>query len=309
MSEKDSVIRGVYYDVVDGFSSVADTYKQAKKILNTITIDDVKDFLNRQKSRQTKPYRGFNSYVAPQALHEIQCDLMDMTASASINNGYRYAFLAIDVFSKYIWAVPVKDKRPQESIRAFKEVLGKIGKPVQIMTDREGAWESKEFVTLLNENKIKHIISSAPPPFSERAVKEIKNMIHARLGGLEMEAERWVDVLPAVLKKYNTRIHGSTGMSPDDARKDKNSIEVFLNIRQKAQFKRRYPDLKVNDMVRTIVKRHTFTKGYNSGWSSNVYKILHVSDDGKQYLINDGKKKVYNRWELLKIEGAEGKDG
>ena len=197
MSEKDSVIRGVDYDVTDGFGSIADTYEQAKRILNTITYDDVKDFLERQKSRQTKPYRGFNSYVAPHALYEIQFDLAVFTDSSKDNNGFKYSFLAIDVFSKYIWAVPIKDKRPPESIRAFNIILEKIGKPVQIMTDREGAWESTEFVRLLNDKKIKHIISSAPPPFSERAVQEIKNMIHARLDGLEMEKENWVEIAPA----------------------------------------------------------------------------------------------------------------
>ena len=65
----------------------------------------------------------------------------------------------------------------------------------------------------------------------------------------------------------------------------------------------------MGDGVRTFVKRHTFTKGYNNGWSVNVYKILHITDDGKQFLINDGKKKVSNRWELLKVAGVEGKDG
>ena len=307
--EKHKVLRQICYEVERGFGSIADTYKEANKLLNSITYNDTEEWLERQKSRQTKPYRGFNSYVAPNALHEIQIDIMDMTASASLNNGFRYAFVAIDVFSKYIWAVPIKDKKPPESIRAFNIILEKIGKPVQIMTDREGAWESIEFVRLLNDKKIKHIISSAPPPFFREAVQEIKNMIHTRLDGLEMEKEKWIDMVPAVLKKYNTRIHGSTGMTPEDARKDKNSIEVYLNIRQKAQFKRRYPSLVVGDTVRTIVKRHTFTKGYNSGWSVNVNKIIHVSDDGKQYLINDNKKKVYNRWEVLKVAGVEGKDG
>ena len=162
--------------------------------------------------------------MVPHVLYEIQLDIMDMTASASLNHGFRYAFVAIDVFSKYIWAIPIKDKRPQESIRAFKEVLNKIGTPSQIMTDREGAWESTEFVRLLNEHKIKHIISSSPPPFSERAVQEIKNMIHARLGGLEMGQETWIDILPAVLRKYNSRVHGTTRMTPEEARKEKKTI-------------------------------------------------------------------------------------
>ena len=62
--DKDKVIRQIYYDTDKGFGSASDTYKQAHHILNTITLNDVKDFLSRQKSRQTKSYRGFNNYVA-----------------------------------------------------------------------------------------------------------------------------------------------------------------------------------------------------------------------------------------------------
>ena len=130
-------------------------------------------------------------------------------------------------------------------------------------------------------------------------------MIHTRLDGLEMDAEKWIEVLPSVLKKYNNRVHGTTGLSPNDARDDKNNIEVYLNIRQKAQYKRNYPTLRVGDSVRTYVKPQTFKKGYHSAWSKDVYKITFIKDN--QYLINDHKRRVYNRFELLKIEGAEGK--
>ena len=96
--DKDKLIRGVYYYVDTGFGSINDTYQQAKKILNSITHNDVKEFLERQKSRQTKPYRGFNSYVAHEPLQEIQIDLGFFTDSAPDNNGFKYAFVAIDVF-------------------------------------------------------------------------------------------------------------------------------------------------------------------------------------------------------------------
>jgi len=309
MSGKDDVIRGIYYDKDDGFDSVVNTYRKANKVLNTITVADVKAFIEKQKGsyKQTKPYRGFNSYVAPKALHELQVDLAVFTDSAKDNDGYKYAFVAIDIFSKYIWAVPIKDKKPQESIKAFNEVLDKIGVPQQIMSDREGAWESTEFIKLLNKHNIKHIISTSPPPFSERAVQEIKNMIHTRLEGLELDKEKWVDILGPVLKKYNNRVHGTTGMSPNDARKDENNIQVYLNIKQKAQYKRKYPKLSVQDSVRVYQKPTTFKKGYHSAWSKEVYNITFIKDN--QYLVNDNKRKVYNRWELLKIEGAEGSRG
>ena len=67
-SERDKIIRQVYYDVDTGFGSISETFKESKRILNSITYNDVKDFLERQTSRQTKGYRGFNSYVAHERL-------------------------------------------------------------------------------------------------------------------------------------------------------------------------------------------------------------------------------------------------
>ena len=48
--------------------------------------------------------------------------------------------------------------------------------------------------------------------------------------------------------------------------------------------------------------------GYASVWSSRVYKVTFMNDSG--YLIDDySKKKVYQRNELLKIDGNEDKEG
>ena len=74
MDNKDKIIRGVYYDSDTGFGSIAETYKESKRILNSITYNDVKEFLEKQNIRQIKAYRGFNSYVATEPLQEIQID-------------------------------------------------------------------------------------------------------------------------------------------------------------------------------------------------------------------------------------------
>ena len=144
--EKDKVIRQIYYDADNGFGSIAETYKASKKVLNSITYDDVKDFLSRQRVRQFKGYRGFNSYVAKEPLQEIQIDIADFTRSAEENNGIRYLFVAIDIFTKICHAVPIKDKQPKESIRAMKDVLEKIGIPKTIYHDNEGSWNSTVFI-------------------------------------------------------------------------------------------------------------------------------------------------------------------
>ena len=74
----------------------------------------------------------------------------------------------VQIFSKICHAVPVKDKKPQGSIRAMEEVFGKVGIPEVIYHDNEGSWSSTEFIRLIHSHKIKHIITSTPPPFAER---------------------------------------------------------------------------------------------------------------------------------------------
>ena len=48
-------------------------------------------------------------------------------------------------------------------------------------------------------------------------------------------------------------------------------------------------------------------KGNVSVWLKYVYTITTIKD--KQCLINDHRQRVWNHWELLKIESVEGKDG
>ena len=70
-------------------------------------------------------------------------------------------------------------------------------------------------------------------------------MIHTMLEGLELDEERWVDMLQQVLNKYNSTQHSTIGMSPNDAKNNDNHIQVWLNIRSKAIVSRKYPPLKL----------------------------------------------------------------
>ena len=70
-------------------------------------------------------------------------------------------------------------------------------------------------------------------------------------------------MLQPVLKKYNNTKHSTTNMTPHEAKKKDNHIEVWLNIRNKATSARKYPPLKVGDSVRTYIKPHTLRKGIN----------------------------------------------
>ena len=96
-------------------------------------------------------------------------------------------------------------------------------------------------------------------------------------------------------------------MTPNEAKQDDNKLKVWLNIKNKAEFNRKYPPLSVGSFVR-IYEPPKHKKSYKSVWSSRVYKITFMNENG--YLIDDySKRKVFQRNEMLKIESAEGKEG
>jgi glycyl-tRNA synthetase alpha subunit len=95
-------------------------HTDATNILSSITYSDVKDFLERQKSRQFQPYRGCKSYVAHDSFTELQCEIADVTASGVVNDDYRYLFVAIDVFAQFSHAVPIRSKTPSDSVGAMQ---------------------------------------------------------------------------------------------------------------------------------------------------------------------------------------------
>ena len=58
-----------------------------------------------------------------------QIDLADMQ---KFNDGYRYLLVCIDVFSKYAWVVPLKNKTGPSLVNAFKVILSSVRKPEKI---------------------------------------------------------------------------------------------------------------------------------------------------------------------------------
>ena len=50
-------------------------------------------------------------------------DLADMTAFSKFNQGFRYLLLVIDIFSKYGWIIPLKNKEGKTVASALKTIF------------------------------------------------------------------------------------------------------------------------------------------------------------------------------------------
>ena len=72
MTGKQDTIRKIYFDPV-GFSSIKQTFEDARKKDKTITLNDVKQFF-KTNVEQKKQLKGYNSFVANEAKFEYQID-------------------------------------------------------------------------------------------------------------------------------------------------------------------------------------------------------------------------------------------
>ena len=62
-------------------------------------------------------------------------DLGDMQLLSKFNKGFRFLLCVIDIFSKYAWVVPLKDKKGVSIINAFQKILNDLKKAKQRTKD------------------------------------------------------------------------------------------------------------------------------------------------------------------------------
>ena len=146
------------------------------------------------------------------------------------NNGVRYLLMVIDVFSKFGWIEPLKNKKGQTVVKAFKNILKTSRKPKYLWSGKGVEFYNKGFKTLLEEEGIK-LYSTENEEMSsvvERWNRTIKNNLWKYFTA--SNSTSYIDVLPALLDKYNNTKHRSIKMTPEEASRKQNENRVYLNI-------------------------------------------------------------------------------
>ena len=69
-----------------------------------------------RKFKKRKVYSGFKDNI-------WGADLADMQLISKFNKGFRFLLCVIDIFSKYAWVVPLKDKKGVSIVDAFQKIL------------------------------------------------------------------------------------------------------------------------------------------------------------------------------------------
>jgi hypothetical protein len=303
MSEKkDEIIKKIYFDP-SGFGSIQNTYKEARQKDKTISLDYVKEWFKRNTEQKKKPH-GQNSFVADQPFQEIQVDLFFITVKDLPNQTMRVGLMMVDIFTKEMHVIPLKTKQEKDVLEGVKQGLAKYDKkPFLIYSDDEGSLNSSSMKQYLDSQGIKLHTTRGHAPVAERQIRTFKDMLFKRVEASNNDNIQWTDYIYPIELTYNKKNkHSTTGMTPHEAKQDKNRLDVKVNTELKAKKNRRYPPLEVDDNVKIMRKKKNFEKERTSHWNNTVYKVKEIVESlGQSTYKLEGVPKTYMRHELLKL--------
>ena len=77
----------------------------------------------------------------------LKCiDLADMQLISKFNKGFGFLLRVIDIFTKYAWVVPLKDKKGITITNAFQKILKESNrKPNKIWVDKGSEFYNNSF--------------------------------------------------------------------------------------------------------------------------------------------------------------------
>ena len=123
-------------------SSSLERVNENKKLANELHKPIIRKFNKR------KVYSSFKDNI-------WGADLADMQLLSKFNKGIKYLLCVIDLFSKYAFVVPLKDKKGISIVNAFQSVLNKSKrKPNKIWVDKGSELYNASFKKWLQDNDI-----------------------------------------------------------------------------------------------------------------------------------------------------------
>ena len=120
-----------------------------------------------------------------------------------------------DIFSKYAWVVPLKDKQSFSIVNAFQKILDKLGrKPNKIWIDKGSEFYNSSFKKWLKDNNIEmySINNEGKPVAAERFLRTLKTKIYKYMTSVSKNV--YIDKLDDIVNEYNNKYHRTIKMNP-----------------------------------------------------------------------------------------------
>lgn len=236
----------------------------------------------------------------------LQADLVEMLPYAKINKNNKYLLTVIDIFSKYAWAIPVKNKTGKEIAAAMFQILKDLSSPPKnIHTDLGKEFYNVNFKSLMEKYGINHYstYSTMKASIVERFNRTLKEKMWKQFS--LQGTYKWLNILQPIVNKYNDTIHSTIKMRPNQVKKKHTAkllSTVYANMKIFTGHK-----FNIGDYVRVSKYKNIFDKGYTPNWSTEIFKIIKVQiTNPVTYLLQDYQnepvKGGFYEYELLKVK-------
>ena len=120
----------------------------------------------------------------------------------SNNRGFRYIFVIIDIFSKCLWAIPLKNEYNETITNESSNILTTSKrKPLKIESDRGAKFYNSILQNFLKGKNIQHFsrFTNKGPSRAERVIRTIRYVLKKPV--FEKGNANWISELPSVIKQ------------------------------------------------------------------------------------------------------------
>ena len=107
-------------------------------------------------------------------------DLADVQLISKFNKGFGFLLCAIDIYSKYAWVVPLKDKKGITNTNYFQKILDESkSKPNKIWIDKGSDVYNRSMKSWVQNNDIEiySTHNERKPVVAERSIRTLKNKL------------------------------------------------------------------------------------------------------------------------------------
>ena len=188
------------------------------------------------------------------------------------NKGINYLLCAIDLFSKYAFVIPLKDKKRVSIVNAFDKIIKQSErKPNKIWVDQGGEFYNNVFKKCLSDNDIimYSTYNEDKSVVPERFIRTLKNKLYKHMTAIGKNV--YYDVLDDIVNKYNNTKHSTIKMKPIDVKDNNKRVYIDEHNEKDSRFK-------VGDRVRISKFKNIFAKGYTPNWCTKIFIVDKIND-------------------------------
>ena len=296
---KQILLKNLQYSPNTQYTSIKTLYGAVKN--NGIPYNEVKTFIQQQEPsqlfKQQKHVKYYFPITAKFKYEILQMDLVDMSDIASTNENYKYLLVIIDVFSRFAFVFPLKNKTADTVTDILKDVVEETS-PHILNTDLGSEFISNSFKTMLLKHGVQiHYVDVGEHKkltIVDRFVSTLRQKINMYLS--QYHTTKYIDVLEKIVYNYNNSFHTGIKKIPSEVTYEDPHIFKMDNEKYNKAFSNEIL-FNIGDKVRYIITKTSFSKGTLPKWSKTVHTT--VSSQPHSYILENGK--FYKYYELQKV--------